>query len=73
MNDDAMWLIAMVTIVGLLLFSYLAHEYIWVSTADDYSKCLSSCTNTLDSFVSDEELRCAEICLPLSECDSGEG
>lgn len=68
METDAIWLIALISIVGLLVLGLLGHEHMWIVQADDYTKCLASCTYTLDSQTTLEELMCVEACEPLSEC-----
>lgn len=70
MDEDVTWAIVIIAVVGLLVLGLLAHEYMWINQADDYTKCLASCSYTLDSQVTLEELMCVEACEPLSECSS---
>lgn len=68
MDEDVTWGIVIIAVVGIIVLALVAHEHMWINQADDYTKCLASCTYTLDSQVTLEELQCVEVCELLSEC-----
>jgi len=73
MDEDITWAIVIISVVGVLVFGLVCHEHMWIVQADDYTKCLGSCSYPLDGQVTLEELMCVEACEPLSKCISNEG
>lgn len=71
MGDAEIFAILVISITAILIGGVLIHEDLWVNQANDYTRCLASCTNNLDSHVTPQELQCVEACESLSECKEG--